>query len=127
MNEAKVNEFVGQYVGMWHEADPARRREVVRSLFAEDAEDYTKNIAARGLDEIYARVTRAHDEYVAGKAYVFQQTGNTDEHHHVIKFFWKMLPRDGGPIVSRGLDILVLREDGRIRTLYQFLEADPAA
>jgi hypothetical protein len=63
MNEAKVNELVSQYVGMWHEADPARRREVVRSLFAD----------------------------------------------------------------SRGLDILVLREDGRIRSLYQFLEPDPAA
>ena len=63
MNEGKVNELVSQYVGMWHEADPARRREVVRSLFAD----------------------------------------------------------------SRGLDILVLREDGRIRSLYQFLEPDPAA
>ncbi len=26
---------------------------------AEDAEDYTKKVAARSLDEIYARVTRA--------------------------------------------------------------------
>lgn len=127
MDESKLAEFIDRYVAMWHEADPIRRRECVKRLFAEDAEDCTRKAVARGLDEIYARVTRAHEEWVAAKSYVFAPTGNTDAHHHVVKFFWKMLPRDGGPIVALGLDIFVLREDGRIRALYQFIEPTPTA
>ena len=33
-----------------------------------------------------------------------------------------MVPRAGGPVDSRGLDIFVLTDDGRIRALYQFAE-----
>jgi hypothetical protein len=33
-----------------------------------------------------------------------------------------MLPRGGGPIEARGLDIFVLNDDGRIKSLYQFSE-----
>ena len=126
MDRAELDIFVNRYVGMWHEPDPIRRREIVEGLFAEDAEDYTRRFTARGLEEIYARVTRAHQEWVAGKSYVFKPAGNTDEHNRVVKFFWLMLPKDGGPVASRGLDIFVLREDGRIRALYQFPEPAPA-
>jgi hypothetical protein len=127
MEGTQLMEFITRYVAMWHEPDPRRRRAIVQGLFAEDAEDYTTQTAARGLDEINARVTRAYEEWVAAKSYVFQPTGNTDAHHHLVKFFWQMLPRSGGPIVSVGLDIFVLREDGRIRALYQFIEPTPAA
>lgn len=57
---------------------------------------------------------------------MFQPSGNTDAHHNLVKFFWEMLPRSGGPVVARGLDIFVLQEDGRIRSLYQFSEPLPA-
>ena len=53
---------------------------------------------------------------------MFRPADNTDAHHHVIKFFGEMLPKADGPIEARGLDIFVLREDGRIRALYQFSE-----
>src|SRR5215468_2847241 len=96
MEGTQLREFLTRYVAMWHEPDPRRRRAIVQGLFAEDAEDYTTQTAARGLDEIKARVTRAYEEWVAAKSYVFQPTGNTDAHHHLVKFFWQMLPRSGG-------------------------------
>ena len=107
---------------MWHEPDSVRRREIVDALFAEGAENYTRRFAARGRDEIIARVARAHKEWVASRGFVFRPSGDTDAHHHVIKFFWEMLPKAGGSIEARGLDIFVLREDGRIHALYQFNE-----
>jgi hypothetical protein len=127
MEGTQLREFIHRYVAMWHEPDPRRRRDIVQGLFTEDAEDYTTQTVARGLDEIHARVTRAYEEWVAAKSYVFEPTGNTGAHHHLVKFFWQMRPRSGGLIVSVGLDIFVLREDGRIRTLYQFIEPTPAA
>jgi hypothetical protein len=122
MDQEQLNAFIKRYVSMWHEPDPARRREIVGALWAEDAENYTRMFAVRGIDEIIARVTRAHEEWVASRGFVFRPAGNADAHHHVIKFFWEMLPKVGGPIEARGLDIFVLREDGRIRALYQFNE-----
>jgi hypothetical protein len=38
------------------------------------------------------------------------------------KLRWEMLPAAGGAVVSVGFDFLVLGEDGRIRTGYQFIE-----
>ncbi len=126
MDKEQLDSFITRYVSMWHEPDPVRRRELIVGLWAEDAEDYTHKFVARGIDEIIARVTRAHEEWVASKGYVFQPAGNTDSHHNLVKFFWQMVPKAGGPIAARGLDVFVLRADGRIRALYQFSEPAPA-
>jgi hypothetical protein len=122
MDQEQLNTFINQYVWMWHEPDPARRPKIVGDLFAEDAENCTHKLEVRGVHDIISRVTRAHEEWVASRGFVFRAAGNTDAHHHLIKFFWEMLPKGGGPIEARGLDIFVLREDGRVGALYQFSE-----
>ena len=122
MDKGQLDQFTARYVSMWHEPDPARREAIVRSLWAEDAENYTRKFVVRGMREILQRVTRAHEEWVASKGFIFRPAGNSDTHNHVIKFPWEMLPRNGGPLEARGLDIFVLQEDGRIRSLYQFPE-----
>ncbi len=54
----------------------------------------------------------------------FEPAGNTSTHHHLVKFFWRTRPAGGGAAVSVGLDVFVLNDDGRIRSLYQFIEPD---
>ena len=125
MEPEQLNKFIEKYVSMWHESDPIRRHHIDAELWTEDGEDFTSTLTARGIDEISERVSRAYDEWVAQKGFIFQPSGNTDSHHHVIKFFWKMLPKDGGPTVSIGLDIFVMAPDGRVRVLYQFSEPNP--
>jgi hypothetical protein len=122
MDQQQLDAFVARYVGMWHEADPQRRRAIVSELWAGDAENCSRRFAIRGLEAIVARVTRAHDEWVAQKGFVFRPVGNADALENVVKFFWEMVPRDGGPREALGLDIFVLQPDGRIRALYQFAE-----
>jgi hypothetical protein len=126
MNETELDGFIRRYVAMWHEPDVARRRAIVESLFATDAEDVMQRTVCRGIDEIAARVTRAHDEWVAAKHHAFSPTGNAASHHHLVKFLWKMAPAGGGPAVSYGLDVFVLNDAGRIRSLYQFIEPPPS-
>jgi len=126
MDKHQVDQFIARYIGMWHEPDQKRRHEIVLGLWAEDADNYTRRFTAHGMQEILARVDRAHQEWVASKGFVFRPAGNTDEHNNVIKFFWEMLPRSGGALEARGLDIFVLNREGRIRSLYQFPEALPA-
>src|SRR5262249_56161431 len=84
MEGTQLREFITRYVAMWHEPEPRRRRAIVQGLFAEDAENYTQQTAARGLDEINARVTRAYEEWVAAKSYVFEPTGNTHAPHPLV-------------------------------------------
>ena len=41
----------------------------------------------------------------------------------MVKFHWEMVPSGGGDAAAVGLEVLVLAEDGRIRTDHQFIEA----
>ena len=122
--QADSEKLVARYVAMWHETNPERRSDIVRDLFAPDAENIATRFHVRGIDDLIKRVDRAHDEWVASRGFIFEPAGNTDGHHNLIKFFWRMLPKDGGPVEANGLDIFVLREDGRIQALYQFTEPD---
>ena len=122
MDHAQLETFIARYISMWHESDAHRRRELVHELWAEDAENITRRFIVRGMPQIILRVDRAHQEWVASRGFIFRSSGNADSHNNVVKFFWEMLPRDGGPIEARGLDIFVLNDDRRIRSLYQFPE-----
>jgi hypothetical protein len=126
MDPQQLERFIARYVAMWHEPDPQQRRAIVAELWADDAENCSRKFAIRGLDAIVARVTRAHDEWVAQKGFVFRPAGNTDALDGVVKFLWEMVPRNGGPREALGLDVFLLQEDGRIRALYQFAEPPPA-
>jgi hypothetical protein len=122
MDQQALDGFLARYIAMWHEADPGRRREIVQQLWADDAENTSRRFAIRGLEAIVARVTRAHDEWVAQKGFVFRPAGNADRLGNIVKFLWEMVPKGGGAREALGLDIFVLQDDGRIRALYQFAE-----
>jgi hypothetical protein len=123
MNPVEVDTFIASYIAMWHENDAQLRRKMVFELWAEDAENITRRFFVRGLAQILPRVDRAHQEWVASKGFMFRPAGNTDSHNNLIKFYWEMLPRSGGPVEARGLDIFVLNAKGKIQSLYQFPEA----
>jgi hypothetical protein len=123
MEQKELSGFIARYISMWHEPNPELRNDLVHGLLTRDAENHMTKFAARGIDEILARVNRSYEEWVASKGYVFQPTGNTDSHYNLVKFFWQIASKDGGPVAAKELDIFVLAEDGRIQSLYQFGEA----
>jgi len=47
---------------------------------------------------------------------------DVDGHHGTVKLRWELVSAKGGGAISTGLDFLVLGDDGRIRTGYQFVE-----
>jgi len=122
MDTIERDSFLTRYMAMWHEPDAARRRALVQGLWAEGAENLTRNFTAHGMEAIVARVAKAHEEWVARQGFIFRPAGPTDGHNHLIRFTWEMVPRAGGPAQARGLDVFVLDGDGRIRSLYQFAE-----
>jgi hypothetical protein len=123
-----IQAFVRDYIAVWNEPDAERRRQIIRSLWQEDAHHLARTLEAIGHAGIEKRVTDAYDKWVREKGHVFRLRDGVDGHHGTIKLRWEMLPADaagrgGGEVVSIGFDFLVLGSDGRIRTGYQFIEA----
>ncbi|MGC5009709.1 hypothetical protein ACLQ2R_02985 [Streptosporangium sp. DT93] len=133
-----IQELVGRYVAVWNEPDPELRREAVAGLWAKDgvqvlqppreirdaagALGLTAVLEARGHEELEVRVTRSYEEFVAPGAFLFRSRDNADRLGDIVKFNWEMVPTGGGEPAGVGLEILVLDEDGRIRTDHQFIE-----
>jgi hypothetical protein len=80
------------------------------------------SLEARGHDELEVRATRAYQDFVAPGEFKFRPRENADRLRNIVKFNWEMVPVAGGEAAATGLEILVLGEDGRITTDYQFIE-----
>ena len=140
MTPLDVKDLTSRYVAAWNEPDPARRRQAIQALWAEDGihvlqppAEFRQAAAglgftsaaleARGHDELEARVTRAYQDFVAPGQFTFRPRDNADALRNVVKFSWEMVPAGGGEATATGLEILILGPDGRIEADYQFIEA----
>jgi hypothetical protein len=132
-------ELVERYVAMWNEPEPDTRRAMVRELWAADGAQILQPprelldraaeigfmnpaLEAHGHHELEARVTRAHEEFIAPGEFHFRRRGEVTQLREVIKFRWEMVPAAGGEPAGIGLEFLILDPGGRIRTDYQFIE-----
>ncbi|MDA3625772.1 nuclear transport factor 2 family protein [Saccharopolyspora sp. WRP15-2] len=96
------------------------RRTAVSALWAEDGVEVIESAQHRGRDEIEARITAAHDEFVRGAGFVFRSAGDATGHHDTITFTTHMVPAGGGDIAWTGRAFVVLGPDGLIRSDHQF-------
>lgn len=133
------SELVERYVATWNEVDPEARGAAVRELWARDGAHILQPpeemlveakrigfinpvLEARGHYALEARVTRAHEEFVALGEFRFRPRGDAVQIGDVIKFGWEMMPTAGGVSAASGLEFLLLDAQGRIRCDYQFIE-----
>jgi hypothetical protein len=119
--------FVEAYVSVWNEPAAGRRRTLIRRLWQEDARHLARTLEAVGHAGIEKRVGDAYEKWVKEKGNIFRLRDGVDGHHGMVKLRWEMLPAafassPGGAVISIGLDFLLLGDDGRIRTGYQFIE-----
>lgn len=139
MTNIDARELVGRYVAVWNEPDAELRRKAIHELWTEDGAHILQppqeirkaatglgftstTLEAHGHYELEVRVTRAYQEFVAPGEFRFKPRDNADRLHNVVKFNWEMVPSSGGEVAGAGLEILILDEDGRIKTDYQFIE-----
>jgi hypothetical protein len=118
-----IARFVDRYINIWNEPDAEQRRRTIRALWQEDGRHLARTIEAVGHDGIETRIANAYQKWVKEKGNLFRLRDGVDGHHDTIKLRWEMLPAAGGKVISIGFDFLVLGDDGRIRTGYQFIEA----
>ncbi|MEU4090475.1 hypothetical protein [Streptomyces aureus] len=139
MSATDAQDLIERYIGVWNEPDPGIRLKTVRDLWTEDGVHLlrppqemhdravslgfgTAVLAARGHDELYARVTRAYEEFVAPGTYVFRIQEAARRLDRVVTFRWESFHTGEERVTGGGLEFLVLDGEGRIEADHQFVD-----
>ncbi|MBO2448969.1 nuclear transport factor 2 family protein [Actinomadura barringtoniae] len=119
-----MNELVETYIAAWNETDPAARRALIDTVFAEDAEYTDPLVSVRGRDALDAVIAAAQGQFAG---LTFSLGGAVDAHHHIARFTWHLgRPGAAEPVVI-GFDVAALGDDGTIAQVLGFLDKVPAA
>lgn len=114
-----LENIIENYVAVWNESDPERRRERIRSVWAQDGVTCYRLLDARGYEAIEGRVVGSWDKWLRDGKYTFRPARYA-QHHDIIKFDFVMVTVPEGKVEARGLSFLLLDLNGRIRFDYQF-------
>lgn len=119
---AASQEIVERYIGAFNETDAARRRELLAGLYTSDSTYTDPHVDLRGPSEIDGFIAETQERFPGFK---FQLAGDVDAHHDQARFHWKAGTPEQ-PDQYAGFDVVVT-DDGRIRSVYGFMDAAPAA
>jgi hypothetical protein len=100
--------------------DPEQRRATIDELYTETCIFVEPTGVVTGRDAVHALV---EDLLVQNPTFVFSQREPADGHHDVGRLSWGFGP-EGEPPAVTGMDVAIF-EDGRISTLYVFLDKQP--
>lgn len=116
----EAQHLADRYVAVWNETNPERRRQAIAELWTPDGEHYVGAREVRGYAALDERITASHEKNVRDGGYRFRAVDDVRALRDVVTFHWEMLPRDSETVAARGLEVLIVDSDGRIRIDYQF-------
>lgn len=120
MTEAQ--DIAERYVALWNERDSGTRRSAIAAFFAPTGEHYVGTRSAKGYDELEKRVLGSHTKNVVEGGYLFRAVAGAQKLQDVVTFNWEMHPvGDAESTAAVGLEFVVLGDDGRVVTDYQFI------
>ncbi|MDH2428358.1 nuclear transport factor 2 family protein [Sphaerisporangium sp. TRM90804] len=121
------NQLADRFVALWNEPDAERRRLGVVELYAPDATYvFYRRDPVHGHEAILSQITYTKELY-GPMGYAFRSSHNAIGHHGVVRLNWVMVRAATGEMEMAGQDVVVLDEDGRIRTDYQFHDRLPSS
>ncbi|MFE2067692.1 hypothetical protein ACFXDH_35865 [Streptomyces sp. NPDC059467] len=137
MIEIDAQQLADRYMAQWTTPDDTERRTAIELLWAEDGVHVLQppaeirqvaaelgfghsTLEAQGYDAIENRVARGHERFVEAQGFAFRARPGAVRLHGLVKFGWEAVSAETGDVVGGGLNILVLDDDGRIRTDYMF-------
>ena len=116
--EFDITAIVARYLAVWNEPDPGTRRAGIPAIWLPDAAEFVHEVQFRGHEELDARVTRAHETFVADGKYTVQGARDVMRHDDIVMFTAQLVTPDG--VVDWAARVfLLLGADGRIREDYQ--------
>jgi hypothetical protein len=117
-----VDDVVQAFVSVWNERDPARRGEMVRTLWVQDGRHLMGAQDVRGHGALEERVATSNQRNVIEKGYTFRPATAIQSLPGVIKFRWDMARSQSGEVISAGVGFLAINDEGRIVCDYLFTE-----
>lgn len=119
---ADIATVVDNYIAVWNEADPARRRDLIAQTWTEQGTYVDPLMAGEGVEGIDAMVAAAQQQFPGHR---FELTFGPDAHNDVVRFTWTLVGVETGEPAAIGVDFATVAADGRLATVTGFLE--PAA
>lgn len=110
------------FVSVWNERDPARRREMVRTLWAPNGRHLMGAQDVQGHSALEERVAASNQHNVIEKGYIFRPATAIQSLPGVIKFRWDMARSTSGEVISHGVGFLAINDEARIVCDYLFTE-----
>ncbi len=117
-----MSDLVENYLACWNETDPRARCALLDSYWREDASYVDPLSEARGRDAVAATIAAVQQQF---PGFDFTPAGPVDAHHRVSRFTWGLGPRGAEPIVI-GFDVVLTDAEGRIESVFGFLDKVPA-
>jgi hypothetical protein len=114
-----TTKLIDNYIAIWNEGDPDRRRELIAHTWTDDATYVDPMMTGAGRDGIDAMIAAAQQQFPGHR---FELAGAPDAHHDRVRFTWHLKPVAGGDTVAVGVDFGVVSEDGRLSSVTGFLE-----
>lgn len=115
---------VERYLEIWNTPDDGERATLIAEVWTEDA-TYTDPLASvSGHEEVNGLIGGAREQF---PGLVFSLAGPVDAHHDVARFTWHLGPEGAAEPVVVGFDVARIAPDGRLATVYGFLDKVPAA
>ena len=112
-----------RYVAVWNEANEKRRADAISALWVPNGQHFVESRQARGYQELEDRVRGSYERNVRDNGNRFRAAPGARRLHSVVTFHWEMLPANGDTVLVRGLEFLIIDDDGRILVDYQFVPA----
>jgi hypothetical protein len=119
-----LRNLVERYLAAWNETDQPARRKLIDEAWAADGSYTDPLVAAAGRDAIDATIGAVQAQF---PGFVFTLGGDVDEHHNLARFTWNLAPAGAPEPLVIGFDVLVADEEGRIRSVFGFLDKVPSA
>lgn len=116
-----INTIARNYIELWNERTPSRRREMLVTNWTSDARYVDPLMAGDGHDGVDALIAGVQQKFPDFKFALIGQPNGFGDH---IRFSWGLGP-DGVDSPIKGTDFAVLK-DGRIRSITGFLDQVPA-
>ena len=118
-----VTETVDAYLASLGETDARKRATLVAASWAAGGRYVDPARDVSGATEMEATIAgvQAHTPGAT-----FRRTTAIDAHHEYLRFGWEMVAADGS-VALKGIDVGVVDEDGKLRTITGFFGDLPAA
>jgi hypothetical protein len=120
---ADMQKIVSRYLAAFNEVDSDKRRVLLDGLYGEDSTYTDPHVDLRGPEQIDAFISSTQERF---PGFVFQLGGELDTHHNQARFQWHASPAGETDPTYVGFDVIVT-EGERVRSVYGFMDAAPAA